>query len=276
MSKYFGTNGIRGTIDLLTPELAFRAAFAIGTYFKSGKMLIAMDARLTGPILKKQVLAGLRMAGCRIIDLGMVSTPTAEFSVRKLGADGLIVITASHNPPEYNGLKVMDKNEVSVSKERGEEIERIMDEMPKIRIKQDTTSYYENAVKDHLNAIMEQIDSKKTLGRRLLLDCANGMAATVAPQLFRLLGCEVTTINSHIDGHFPGRPSEPTEANVSDLINAMKTGGYDCGIAWDGDGDRVIFVDERGKFVIGDKVFAIAEILKLRETPGTVVTTVAT
>ncbi|MBS3068345.1 phosphoglucosamine mutase [Candidatus Micrarchaeota archaeon] len=276
MSKYFGTNGIRGTIDVLTPELAYKASYATGVYFKGGKILIATDARLTGPILKEKVIVGLLDAECTVFDLGGVSTPTAEFMVKKLKADGLIVITASHNPPEYNGLKIMDRNEISISKERGEEIERMIDSPPKIKMKKGAISKHNNSINDHIEAILNQIDKNKTKGKRLLLDCANGMAATIAPYLFRELGCEVTTINSHIDGNFPGRPSEPTEANVQDLINAVKYGNYDCGIAWDGDGDRVIFVDEKGEFVIGDKVFAICEILKLKEKSGEVVTTVAT
>ena len=276
MSKYFGTNGIRGTIDFLSPQLAYKAAFATGLYFRSGKILLAMDARLTGPILKEQVVAGLIDTGCQIIDLGMVSSPTAEFMVKKLHVDGLIVITASHNPPEYNGLKIMDAEEVSISKERGEEIEQLITNPPKIKMKKGKIGIYNEATQDHIASILQHVDKKKTKGKRLLLDCANGMAATIAPYLFRELGCEITSINSHIDGHFPGRPSEPTEANVQDLINAVKQGDYDCGIAWDGDGDRVILVDECGEFVIGDKVFAISEILKLREKPGKVVTTIAT
>ncbi len=276
MAKYFGTNGIRGTIDVLTPELAGRAGYAVGAYFKGGKILLAYDARKTGPLLKEYVVRGLVDSGSTIIDLGMVSTPTAEFMVKKLHADGLIIITASHNPPEYNGLKVTDGNEVAISKERGEEIEKLIDAPPKIKTKKGTMRQYEWAVKDHVEAMRTELDAKKTQGKRVLLDCGNGMAATIAPHLFRALGCEVTSIHSHIDGSFPGRPSEPTENNVRDLIKIMKIGSYDCGIAWDGDGDRVIMVDERGDYIIGDKVFAVSVMLKLRQKKGTVVTTVAT
>lgn len=278
MAKYFGTNGIRGTIDVLTPELAYKAALAIGIYFKSGRMLLAMDARLTGPLLKKQVIAGLQAAGCAIVDLGMISTPTAEFMVKMLRADGLIVITASHNPPEYNGLKVTDGFGVAISKERGEEIEKLIEKPPRMDLNHAGGSLhtYNGAVKAHISAILSQIDRNKTLGKRILLDCANGMAATIATYLFRSIGCAVTSINSHIDGSFPGRPSEPSEQNVQDLVRIMKTGSYDCGIAWDGDGDRVILVDEKGEYVIGDKVFALCEILRLREKRGEVATTVAT
>ncbi|MFH2106651.1 MAG: phosphoglucosamine mutase [Candidatus Micrarchaeota archaeon] len=291
MAKYFGTNGIRGKIDELTPELAYKAATGIGYALCWKKdncrrisapiknVLIAMDARKTGPILKAQVIDGLTGVGCPVIDLGMISTPTAEFMVRKMKPGALVIITASHNPPEYNGLKVMDGNEVSVSKERGEEIEEYIDgKTPNTstRVESGTIEKYENAVKDHVKAILKNVDKNKTKGKKLLLDYGNGMAATIAPQLFRDLGCEITSINSHIDGSFPGRPSEPSETNVQELIAIMKRGEYDCGIAWDGDGDRVIFVDEKGEFIIGDKVFAIAEILKLREKKGSVITTVAT
>src|SRR3989338_8045084 len=179
MSKYFGTNGIRGTIDVLTPELAYKAAYATGVYFKSGLILVATDARLTGPVLKEQVIAGLLDTGCTVVDLGMISTPTAEFMVKKLKAAGLIVITASHNPPEYNGLKIMDGNEISISKERGGEIEKLIDNPPKINKKSGAIKKYENAITDHITAISNQINKEKIKGKKLLLDCANGMAATI-------------------------------------------------------------------------------------------------
>ncbi len=274
MAKYFGTNGIRGTIDVVSPELAYKTAKAVGETLGK-KILIARDGRITGPILKEAATKGLVDAGCTVIDLGMVSTPTAEFSVRNLKADGLIIITASHNPPKDNGLKVMDKNEISLSKERASPIEKLIDNPSKTK-KQGTVRKDNTAIEDHINAISSYVDASKTRGKKLLLDYGNGMAATIAPALFQRLGCAVTSINSNVDGNFPGRPSEPTKDNVKTLIELMKRGGYDAGIAWDGDGDRVIFIDEKGEFVIGDKVFALAEIFALATKKGAVVTTVAT
>jgi len=295
MARYFGTNGVRGKLDTLGPTLALSLSRAIGTYFKGGKMLIGRDFRISGPVLRDSVEAGLASAGCEIIDLGVVSSPTAEFMVKKLGADGLIIITASHNPPEWNALKVVDGKGTAVSKERGEDIEKLM-EKPKSALvsweRIGKTKKYERASEDHIEAIMGFVDVAKIRARnqnqkqklKFILDCGNGTACIIAPQLFERLGCDVMTLNGHPDGRFPGRPSEPSEANVKDLIAAVKTGKADAGIAWDGDGDRVIFVDEKGNYVIGDKVFALCILWEMEKATkqkkprpeSDIVTTVAT
>ncbi len=280
MSKFFGTNGVRGKFNELDPELTLKLAQAIGTYFKCGKILLARDCRLTGPVLHASVIAGLASVGCEVIDLGIVSAPTAEFMIEKLKANGCIIITASHNPPEWNALKVVDGAGIAISKERGEEIEKLMD---KIKLaewnKVGKISKYELAVQDHIDAIKKQLGSKPLTKKKIVLDCGNGTACGIAPKLFNELGMEILTINSHMDGRFPGRPSEPTQVNVKELITAVKVSNADAGIAWDGDGDRVIFVDEFGNYVIGDKVFALSIIWKLyntKEKIGDVITTVAT
>lgn len=277
MAKYFGTNGARGTIEEFPPPLARKLAWATGKYLDCGRVLIARDGRLTGGIYRDAVVEGLVAAGCRVTDLGMVSSPTAEFMVKKLGASGLIIITASHNPPEYNGMKVVDKDGLAVSRERAEEIEKIAEGKMK-EDKRGVVEQYENAIEEHIGAIISMIDVKKVREKkpRLVLDCGNGMASVIAPQLFSRMGCEVVPINSHVDGNFPGRPPEPTEDNVGDLMKIVKELRADAGIAWDGDADRVAFVDARGGYVIGDKVFALSVLLKLREKKGRVITTVAT
>jgi phosphomannomutase/phosphoglucomutase len=276
----FGTNGVRGKFDLLDPELALKLAMAIGRYFGSGKVLVARDGRITGECLKHAVISGLESAGCEVVDLDYASAPTAEFMVKKLKADGLVIITASHNPPEWNALKVVDGKGVTISKERGEEIEKLMDnpavEWEKVKL----STSYPNATKEHIEAIIKLMDADSIRKRKpkIVLDCGNGMAALIAPQLFKELGCETILLNEKVDGKFPGRPSEPTEANVEELIKTVKKTKADGGIAWDGDGDRVIFIDEKGSFIVGDKVLALCESLKLRKGNilKAVVTTVAT
>jgi phosphomannomutase len=210
MAKYFGTNGVRGKFDELTPELSYKICAAIGLYFNCGTILIARDARLTGPAITHSAISALSSVGCNVIDLGVCSSPTAEFMVEHLKADGCIIITASHNPPEWNAIKVVDGKGIAISSKRGEEIESLMS-------KQKLTSWdmvgkishHELAAKEHINAILGQVDKTKTNGKKIVIDCANGTAALVAPKLFASLGCEVITINGQIDGRFPGRPSEP-------------------------------------------------------------------
>lgn len=268
---YFGTNGVRGRFNELDPALAMKIAQAVGRYLK-GKIIVARDCRMTGGTLKAAVNSGLMSVGCDVIDLGIVSSPTAEFMIKKLGANGCIIITASHNPPEWNALKVVDGNGVAISKERGEEIEKLMEGEVVQWDKVGSIKRYENATKDHIDAIKEIVGPVKK--KKLVLDCGNGTAAVIAPALFKQMGMDVMTLNSHLDGKFPGRPSEPTEGNVKELISSVKSSDADAGIAWDCDGDRVIFVDENGEYVIGDKVYALSIIWNEKE--GDVVTTVAT
>lgn len=280
MAKYFGTNGIRGTFETLTPQLALKAAQATGIYFKRGKILVGRDHRLTSPTLHKAVLSGLESVGCEVLDLGMVTTPTAEFMVERLHPEGLIIITASHNPPDWNALKVIDGKGVAVSKERGEKIEKLIDGEIELAEwdKAGSTTQYEGATEEHLEAILKQVNVEKIRDRKLkvVLDCANGVPALIGPALFDALGCETILLNEKIDGRFPGRPSEPREENVKEMLEAVKETGADAGIAWDGDGDRVILADEKGNFIVGDRVFALSALLKLKEKKGPLVTTVAT
>jgi phosphomannomutase/phosphoglucomutase len=211
----------------------------------------------------------------------MASSPTAEFMTKRLAADGCIIISASHNPPEWNALKVVDGRGIAISRERGEDIEKLMekpelaqwDKIGKIRI-------YETGTVEHIEAIKKLVAKDKIAKRKpkIVIDCGNGAASVIAPRLLKELGCEIISLNSHPDGRFPGRPSEPTEANVKELVALVKSSGADAGVAWDGDGDRVIFVDEKGNYVIGDKVYALSIIWKAsgKKLKSDVVTTVAT
>ena len=280
MAKYFGTNGIRGKFDKLTPQFALKAAQAIGVYFKRGKILLGRDHRLTSPTIHNAVLSGLASVGCEVIDLGLVTTPTAEFMVEKLHPDGLIIVTSSHNPPEWNALKVIDGKGVAVSKERGEKIEELIDgriELSPWDKVGKTVDFY-TANEEHLEDILSRVDVEKIKKRKLkvVLDCANGVPALIGPELFERLGCDVIVLNEEIDGHFPGRPSEPREENIQKLLQSVKDSEADLGIAWDGDGDRVVMADESGNFIVGDRVFALSALLKLNEKKGPLVTTVAT
>ena len=283
MAKYFGTNGIRGTYDKLNPKLALELSIAIGEYFKKNskekkpKILVAQDYRLTGDSLKHAVISGLLSIGIDSVDLGVISSPTAEFMVKKLKASGLIIITASHNPPEWNALKVVDKEGVAVSKERGEEIEKLIGNVESCKWNQvGKNEKYTDAIDEHIHEIISQINTKKLKAKKIVLDCGNGTAADIAPKLFEKLCAKIILINEKGDGTFPNRPSEPSELNVQKLISKVKAENADAGIAWDGDGDRVIFVDEKGNYIIGDKVFALCALWEMEENKGNAVTTVAT
>ncbi|MFH0818062.1 MAG: phosphoglucosamine mutase [Candidatus Micrarchaeota archaeon] len=284
MAKYFGTNGIRAKLDIITPEFVSRMSFAFGVFCKRGRVILARDTRVSGPMLHSAAIAGLISAGCEAIDLGIAPAPTVELMVKRLKADGGITITASHNPPEWNALKFVDKNSVAVSWERGEEIEKIFEDSSVPRAewnKLGKATAYSLAIEDHINEILEYVDQKSIQKKRphIVLDCANGTGALFAPTLFRKLGCKILTLNAQPDGFFPGHNSEPTPENLADLIAAVKATGADMGIAWDGDCDRVIFIDEKGNYVIGDKSYALSVEIALSENKQKhpkVVTTVAT
>lgn len=279
MSKYFGTNGVRGKFEDLNPLLAMNLAQAIGIYLNRGKVVVARDGRITGECLKHAVFAGLQSVGCTVIDLDMASSPTAEYMIQKFSADGLIVITASHNPPEWNALKVVDGKGIAISREEGEKIEKLMNEItPAGWNAVKNVIRYHDSSPDHLNAILSKIDlnTTKKRGLKVIIDCGNAMAALIAPKLLQELGCSVISLNSSINGHFPGRGSEPTRDALKDLVASVKLNNADLGMAWDGDGDRIVLIDNKGEFVIGDKVFALSLISKLNVEKGPVVTTVAT
>ena len=268
MAKYFGTNGIRGKLDEMTPEFACRMAAAFGIWSGRGLILVGRDTRTSGQMLADAVRSGLLSAGCGVLDLGIATAPTVELMVHRLGAEGAITITASHNPPEWNALKFVDSKCIAVSKERGEEIEEIFERFgsgegtgkaktgKNIGKGAGTAAWneiksaqeYERALDEHIETILAHADVERMRRRklRLVLDCGNGTAGLIAPQLFRRLGCKVVTLNAQPDGFFPGRSSEPTRENIRDLIEGVKATGADMGIAWDGDADRVIFIDEKG------------------------------
>ncbi len=286
MAKYFGTNGVRGTLETITPDFIVKLCASFATWHVNSahpktapQVLVARDTRTTGELVEGAVVSGLLWAGAQPVLLGVMPTPAVEFlgAKRKLPS---IVITSSHNPPEWVALKFNDGRGVALSKERGEEVEAIMEKGVWMKA---GWNEIPPLVRDE-NAINEYKETlKRGCGRldglRVVIDTGNGTAGRVAPQVFKGLGAKVMTLNAQEDGFFPGRPSEPTEANVHGLIEAVKTYGADLGIAYDGDGDRVALVDEKGNYVLGDRVFAIAVDIILSEWDGEggdVVTTVAT
>jgi phosphomannomutase/phosphoglucomutase len=275
---HFGTNGIRGTFEDLNPELALRLGKAIGRYL--GKNVgVGRDGRKTGLCLKNALVSGLLSVGSNVIDFDVVPSPTAELMIKEMGLDGVAVVTASHNPPEWNAIKVTDRKMIAVSRERGAKIEKIMEKVKSASWEKVGEYRMErNAVRRHMERIMGFVDAKAIRERKpfFILDCGNGTASLMV-ELFKESGVNVITMNDYVDWRFPGRPSEPTEDSLADLKKAVVELKADGGIAWDGDGDRVVFIDEKGNFLSGDKVVALSLLKKAKEGgKGRFVTTVAT
>ena len=279
--RLFGTFGVRRTAnDVLTPEFATRLAACYGTQIK-GTVAVGGDTRTTSPMLMQAVIAGLLSSGCNVVDLGILPTPGVQYAVRKY-YDGGVMITASHNPPKYNGIKFLDEDGIGIPDDMELAIEKLyFDEEP------DRVPYYEMGEISHNDQIIDEyideaiskvdVEAIRDANLKVVVDCGSGAGCYTAPYLIRKLGCDVTTLNSQADGFFPGRDPEPIEENLGELITVVKELNADIGLAHDGDADRTICIDEKGNFVLGDKTFSLVEKQMLKENNGgTIVTTVAT
>ncbi|MEM0095372.1 MAG: phosphoglucosamine mutase [Candidatus Bathyarchaeia archaeon] len=272
--RLFGTNGIRGIVNKeLTPELTVKIGCAIGSFFQRGKLIVGHDARTSSPMLAKAVIAGLNATGCDVLFAGMAPTPALQYAVKNHKVDGGVVITASHNPPEYNGIKVVWNDGIEISREQEIKIEEIFfqevahyAEWKNIGEEQTLTGI----IDDYIGAIKKHVDVSRIAKKRyhVVVDAANSVAALAVPKLLRGLGCKVTTINANIDGTFPARPPEPRPENLIELARTVRAINADVGVAFDGDADRSIFVDETGEIHWGDKTFALVEKFFLMKNPG--------
>lgn len=280
MKQLFGTFGVRRVANtVLTPEFASKIAAAYGTKIK-GTIAVGSDPRTSSEMIKHAVTAGLLSVGCDVVDLGTLPTPAVQYAVRQY-YDGGIMITASHNPPKYNGLKLLDKDGIGTPDDLEEEIEYIYfnDKQERVTWDKIGKAYKRDIVDEYIDEVLKRVDVDKIKDAHLkvVLDCGSGAACGTTPYIIRKLGCELTTLNCQPDGAFPGRNPEPTEENLQDLIKVVKATGADIGIAHDGDADRTICIDEKGQFVFGDKSFALVEKSMLeKNNGGKIVTTVAT
>jgi phosphomannomutase/phosphoglucomutase len=220
----------------------------------------------------KAVIAGLTATGCNVFFAGMAPTPALQYAVKNHRIDGGVIITASHNPPEYNGIKVIWNDGIEISHEQETEIENIYFEN-----KQVLAEWNELGAKHELSgvnaeyteAIKKHVDAAKIAKKQyhVVVDAANSVGALTAPTLLRELGCKVTSVNANIDGTFPGRPPEPRPENLKEIAVTVKAVGADLGVAFDGDADRSIFIDENGEVYWGDKTFALIAKYFWRENP---------
>jgi len=280
MAKLFGTFGVRGVVNReLNPKLAFDLGSALATHLKGeGKVAVGYDNRTSSEMFEQAIVAGLTAGGCDALRLGLTPTPVLSFAIRHFSCDAGAIITASHNPPEYNGIKFWDAEGAGFERAREREIERIIAKKAWKRASwQEIGSAREaNALEPYIGAILARVPKfKRKL--KVVVDCANAAGSVVTPRLLRELGCEVTSMNCQLDGTFPGRPLEPIPENLAELAKTVVGCKADLGIAQDGDADRTLVVDERGKVLTGDQVFALVALHCLRDRKHPrIVTTVAT
>ena len=278
MAKFFGTNGIRGVFkEDLTLEFIHDMTLSIATYFKEGSILVGYDGRDSSPIIAKTVCSALNYCGIDCKNAGLVPTPCLQYAVKKLGYNGGIMITASHNPPQYNGIKPAAADGVEVSREDELIIEETYLKKNWITnpLRWGITGTEEKTIEVYIQGVFSHIDSEKVKSKnfKVVLDLGNGAQAVSAPIFCDRLGCEIFLVNEKIDGSFPGRGSEPTPQNLQELSKAVLNNNADLGIAFDGDGDRSIFCDDKGEILTGDKSALVLVKHILSKIPESLVVT---
>lgn len=277
-----GVSGVRGVVGKdLTPEVVRRYAAAFGALVRDGggrAVVLARDSRQSGPMFAGVVDAALRAAGCRVIDCGMVPTPTTQLAVEHHHAGGGIIVTASHNPVEWNALKFVGPDGVFLDKVAWSRLEGLMAAPPATPGGGDTVAD-PDAVSRHLGLLEAlPLADAKTIRRRkfrVALDCVRGAGGPIMTQLLDRLGCEVRAINLETDGMFPRAP-EPVPANLGALASLVKQAGADVGLAVDPDVDRLALVDQSGVPIGEDYTLSFAVQAVLSRTPGPVVVNLST
>lgn len=259
--RLFGTNGVRGIYGReLTFPLVIDLTYSLATYFKTGPIVVGYDGRKSSPILSNIVSAVLNAGGLDVIMAGQLPTPCLQFAAKSKKCGGGIMVTASHNPPEYNGIKPCATDGVEISREDELRVEDIFYNRKFSQIDQTNKTFADhNIVNEYMERVLSLIDVEKIKSRsfKVVMDLGNGIQAVVAPYLLKKLGCQIFTINSNIDGDFPGRGPEPTVDNLTSLSNMVRDLNADFGVAYDGDGDRSLFCDEKGIIHPGDKTAAV-------------------
>ena len=256
-------SGVRGIVGRsLTPELLVRLGEAFGTYMHSGRVVVGRDTRVSGEMVKCAVFSGLLSTGCSIIDVGVVATPTATLMIEQLKADGGVVISASHNPVEWNALKFFRSDGIYLNADEGRDLLNIYYSGDFVRKAWDalkTIEVVSDAEAHHVDTVLSILDVPLIKGRkfRVALDCCNGAGVGVSLRLLRALGCSVEPIHCTPDGLFPHTP-EPNFINLQDLCRFTKERSADVGFATDPDADRIAVVSEDGDFLGEELSLALA------------------
>jgi len=258
---------IRGVVGQnLTDFMARRIALAIGTKLTGQRVVVGGDVRLSTPSLQHIMIEGLTDSGCHVIDIGAVATPLFYYALQITGATGGVMITASHNPPEYNGFKLVLGPD-PVTEEDIAEIARLVE--TDARVEGNGSVEQLSVVDDYINHLVKKSVSNKL---RVVVDAGNGATSCIAPVLFQRLGYDVVELFCEPDGNFPNRPPNPALAeNLTALSQRVIETNSDLGVAFDGDGDRVGFVDNMGRPVANDDIIVLLARQYLKQHPGAIV-----
>ncbi len=273
-SDLFGSSGIRAVVNLdLTPDIVVKLGLAIATSSRSRRALVGRDTRVSGPLIESALVAALMAGGSHVERLGVVPTPVLAYLTGIMDVDVGVMITASHNPPQFNGVKIFNNDGVAYGRERQKEIENII-ETGGFQLA-DWRSIGEDSALNHSHLYTEMIERTLRLYKewRIVIDPGCGATYSLAPSLLKNLGCKVVPVNAQPDGFFPSRSIEPNARSLISLGKIVDGLGADIGIGFDGDGDRVAFVDNEGRFVNSDRVLAAYAGYVIKERGSGVVVT---
>jgi len=269
--EIFRSYDIRG---IYPSEVNEEVAFFVGRAFvrflkkKNPKIVIGRDNRLSSDILFENLCQGILEEGGKILDIGLAPTPMFYFGVVKLKADGGIQITASHNPPKYNGFKLVREKAFPIGKKSGLKkiqkiIQSLVEKKEKIPEIKKIKALKKDILREYLDFCFKGFDPKKWKGLKIVIDTANAVGGILLPELKKRLPCQVFPLFEKLDGSFPNHLPDPKV-----LSQKVKEKRAALGVAFDGDGDRILFVDEKGKMVSGDLILALISFVLLKEKPG--------
>ena len=267
--KRYDIRGIAG--DTIDEEMARAIGRATATYLKRKRkknMIVGRDGRISSPLLSEAFIEGVLSTGVDVIDIGLCPTPVVYFAIHSEQAGGGTAVTASHNPPEYNGFKICCGSD-SLFEEEIQQLRKLIEsedfETGKgVRTRKDVLSTYISYLKKHFGRFSSKI--------KVAIDCGNGTAGLTAPEVLRGIGCRVVELYCNVDGKFPNHEADPTvEENLQDLREIMQKQKASIGIAFDGDADRIGVLDEEGSVVRGDQLLLIYARSVLKRHPGAVI-----
>lgn len=266
-SHIFRAYDIRGVVETaLTPDIVELIGHALGSLYPQCKtVVVGRDGRLSSKKLAERLSQGLNKSGINVIDIGEIPTPVLYYSTYKFNTGSGVMITGSHNPPEYNGLKiVMDGKTL-----HGDGIQSIFQCLTENKLKINTQGsiLHEDLVNNYIERIINDVNLSRPL--RVGIDCGNGVAGPTALKLFSKLGCEITSLYCDVDGNFPNHHPNPSEPeNLAELISCVKEKKLDIGLAFDGDGDRVGVIDNLGTVLWADRQMMLYARDVLKRNPG--------
>ncbi len=267
-SEIFKAYDIRGVVDKsLSEDVVTRIGQALGTEalaLGQDAIIIGRDGRLSGPRLVAALSDGVMAAGCNVIDIGMAPTPAIYFATFHLGTQSAVAVTGSHNPPEYNGLKIVLNGETLA----GERIQAVRQRIENGDLATGAgTHRHLEILDDYIDRIVS--DVKPSRAMKIVIDCGNGVGGAVAPRLYRDLGCETVELFCDVDGNFPNHHPDPSQpANLKDLVEAIKLHDAEIGLAFDGDADRLGVVAPDGKAIWPDRQMILFARDILKRQPG--------